>query len=130
MERFASEADRLLGVKITPEVLWNLTPWTWMLDWFGNVGDILRNISILGQDSMVMQYGYMMEHKTIHRIHKCVDYYGQPVRTEFHYETKRRVPATPYGFGLNQQSLTTAQAAILAALGMSRGPGAVKKPFI
>ena len=60
LKQHVSYADKLLGVRITPELMWNLAPWSWAADWFGNVGDILHNVSALGSDGLAMQYGYMM----------------------------------------------------------------------
>lgn len=119
---YSAKADRLLGVDLTPELVYNLTPWTWMLDWFGNLGDVMTNISNLGQDSMVMQYAYIMEHKTFHCTYTS-EFNGQPLRTERFYETKRRHPASPYGFGVTEADLSLSQQAILVALGMSKAPG-------
>lgn len=120
-ERYAAEADRLLGVDLTPEVLWNLAPWSWMLDWFGDVGDVMTNVSNLGADGTVMQYGYLMERKNIHQIWTS-SFAGQPLRSEVSYLTKRRMPASPYGFGVTFADLSAKQLAILAALGLSHSP--------
>jgi len=121
---FANQADVVLGVDLTPEVLWNLTPWTWMLDWFGNVGDVMTNISNLGHDGMVMQYGYLMEHKVVRQTYTGMNQ-GQRLQTVRTFESKRRMPASPYGFGLVSEDLTLTQQAILAALGASRAPGKI-----
>lgn len=120
-ERYADEADRLLGTDLTPEVLWNLSPWSWMLDWFGSIGDVMTNISALGHDGTVMQYGYLMERKKVQQIWTG-SFNGQPLKTINSYSTKRRIPASPYGFGVNFESLSTKQLAILAALGLSHSP--------
>lgn len=119
MEEASAKADRLFGVDLTPELLWNLTPWSWMLDWFGNIGNIMTNISNLGHDGMVMQYGYIMERK-LFKITHTATFQGQQVRTVRTFESKRRHPASPYGFGLTDADLSATQKAILVALGMSR----------
>jgi len=59
---YAEYADKLLGVKPTPEAIWNSSPWTWALDWFSNAGDVVTNISQLGQNGLVLLYGYVMSH--------------------------------------------------------------------
>jgi hypothetical protein len=120
-ERYAAEADRLLGVDLTPEVLWNLSPWSWMLDWFGDFGDVMTNISNLGHDGTVMQYGYLIERKNIQQTWTAT-FNGQPLRTEVSYLTKQRMPASPYGFGVKFEELSSKQLAILAALGLSHSP--------
>lgn len=30
-----------LGLYIRPSTVWNLLPWTWAIDWFANIGDVL-----------------------------------------------------------------------------------------
>jgi len=45
---------------------------------------------------------------------------GGPLSQTFVTEVKKRVKATPYGFGLDPDAYTGRQKAILAALGISR----------
>ena len=139
--RFSMEADRLFGVTPSPEVVWNLTPWSWAADWVGNTGDVMTNISAFMSDGLVMQYGYMMEEtKTI------IEYVltplggvyseksgdtgtlgrkpGVPARSCYQRYTstvKHRRKATPYGFGLNWDGFSPTQFAVLAALGITKG---------
>jgi hypothetical protein len=123
----ADNARLLLGVKLDAEVLWNLAPWTWLADWFGNVGDIMSNISHFSRDGLVMPYGYMMAESSVTcqaisdldwwdttGPRKIVDYYG--------FVRKQRRPANPFGFGLSDLLLDSRQMSILAALGITRVP--------
>jgi len=84
----------------------------------------------MGADGLVMQYGYMMEHivLTVDRTHEGTILNGDlPVhaRETFTVDYKRRRRATPFGFGVSVGSFTDRQWTILAALGMSRGRGAL-----
>jgi len=122
--RMYSDAGKLLGLRLTPDVLWNAAPWTWAADWFGNTGDIMTNISNLGQDGLVMQYGYMMvsvekSTETSFRVisNGTVGATGSFGRYQSH---KVRTPASPYGFATTFDGLSTRQKAICAALGISR----------
>ena len=65
IRKFGAYADHLLGVRLTPETLWNLTPWSWAVDWFTNTGDIIHNISAFARDSLVLKYGYIMTHSRL-----------------------------------------------------------------
>lgn len=121
LKRFEQYSNVLFGARITPEVLWNLAPWSWMLDWFGNLGDIISNLSMIGQDGLVLRYGYVMEHRKVVRNMYSTAQNGQPLHTRRIFESKRRIVATPYGFGLDLDSLSAKQIAILAALGLSFG---------
>jgi len=119
-------ARKLLGGNITPEVIWNLAPWSWAADWFGNFGDMLHVTSSLADDGLVMKYGYIMEHSIVRDTYTFVGPTG--FKTQFVHptpvilvsETKIRRRATPYGFGLNWSGFTNHQKSILAALGLSR----------
>lgn len=126
--RYEALSNKLLGTRITPEVLWDIAPWTWAIDWFTNAGDVIHNIGGLGSDGMVMQYGYATEYQYYTADLTAVCSFatlGVPVGTTStaHHERKyiRRVAANPYGFGITDASLSAKQQAILAALGLSRG---------
>lgn len=131
-ERWLAEADRLHGVKITPETLWNLQPWLWLSDWFVTLGDVVSNVSRMGSDRIALQYGYIMRRTTITDTYICTgskpggSFTGKPidrVETTVKYVRKVRYPATPYGFGLSTAEFTPQQWAILGALGITRAPG-------
>jgi len=116
--RYASYARKIYGIRLTPEVLWNLAPWSWAADWFGNVGDVMTNISNIGTDGLVLRNGWLMSH-TSRVTHDFGTYNGRTmhaVRTE---EQKRRWAATPYGFGVSYSGLSPTQVAIISALGLS-----------
>jgi hypothetical protein len=120
------ELNRLFGLRITPEVLWELSPWSWLVDWKSNVGDVIHNMSAFSRDGLVLKYGYMMRHMTItdsYLLEGAVlrDGTSGPLRQDFITEVKKRVVATPYGFGLDPDAFTPRQWAILTALGVSRG---------
>lgn len=123
-QRWSSLSDHLLGWKVTPETVWNIAPWSWATDWFANTGDIMTNISNLGKDGLVMQYGYQMRHASQEVRHAgTVDLGGgrkAAIGRTFLTEWKQRVPATPYGFGVELSTLSGKQLSIIAALGLSR----------
>jgi hypothetical protein len=118
----AALANKVLGLRLTPELVWNLTPWSWMADWFGNTGDVLRNISALGHDGLVMQYGYIMSKSDNYRTRTMYDgNLGQASQSTEYYRRLKRLPATPFGFGVDLNALSAKQIAIVAALGLSKG---------
>jgi len=124
---FGSQANHLLGLKLTPSVLWELTPWTWLLDWMGNVGNILFNASAFSQDNLVMRWGYLQRHTIATRSHILdgIQFIGKPkltVANTFSIDKKERIRSTPYGFGLNPATFSTRQWTILGALGLTLAP--------
>lgn len=125
MDRYALLAEKVFGVSLTPEVLWNLSPWSWAVDWFSNTGDVVSNLSDWASDGLVMRYGYIMEHTRVSDIYTMTRnrLKGTPVISPmiFVTETKTRRKANPFGFGLSFDGLSPSQLSIIAALGLSRG---------
>lgn len=126
LERMAAKAGPLLGLDLTPDTLWNLQPWTWAVDWFSNMGDVVSNLSDWATDGLVLRYGYIMEHQ-----YSSDTYYLDgpsrykpkgihPSPVVAWKEIKRRQKATPFGFGATWDGLTPRQLAIAAALGLTR----------
>jgi hypothetical protein len=119
MRRYGSYARKLLGVDLTPEVVWNLSPWSWAADWFANTGDIMTNISQLGNDGLVLRHGYIMCHtRTV--ILRSGTYNSIPQTRVQIVERKTRRRATPFGFGVSFESLSPRRLAVLGAIGVSR----------
>lgn len=137
---FGSDADQLFGLSLSPEILWELTPWSWAVDWFSNAGEVINNVTRFGLAGLVLRYGYMME-ESIERVSadgvcpswRC--YYDPRVKTQTFSErivhpgsysvgtecvTKRRIPASPFGFSIGWEGLSPTQLAITAALGITR----------
>jgi hypothetical protein len=128
-ERYESYAHRLFGLRIDPDLLWKLAPWSWAVDWVTNTGSVIRNWSAFQNDGLVMHYGYVMEEKRKEVIYNLTATslrggYSTPALTDkVTYLTKSRRGATPYGFGLNPASFTPKQASIISALGINRWAG-------
>lgn len=126
LRRSEQAANRLFGLRLDPSLIWELSPWSWAADWVTNAGDVLRNISAFSRDGLVLRWGYVMCTQTI------TDTYTLPwslmggssgiAEQSFTTTVKKRLKATPYGFGLdpNWSDLSSRQLAILGALGISR----------
>jgi len=131
LEYYEQRMNHLLGTEVTPSTLWELAPWTWLSDWITNFGDIIHNISLFGQDNLVLQYGYLMARSHAVRTVSVpglgfgYKQNGSQNIMPFCYSSsysirKERVKATPYGFGLNPSSFTNLQWSILSALGLTK----------
>jgi hypothetical protein len=106
--------------------LWNLTPWSWVADYFANIGDVMTNVSYFSQDNLLLRYGYIMREEKVTDEWTwtgLIPGYGS-ISTSIGAGsvTKQRLKATPYGFGLSTGGLNTSQWAILVALGIARAP--------
>lgn len=126
LEEYARRSDKLLGTSLTPELLWNLSPWSWVVDWFSNIGDVLENVSAATVHGQVLRYGYIMEHTVVRDTYtfwQTSNPFGikvSPQSVTFVTETKKRRRATPFGFGLTWEGFSPYQMAILAAVGITR----------
>jgi len=118
------QARKLLGVSLTPDTLWNLSPWSWAVDWFTNTGDVISNLTDWAIDNQVLVYGYMMEHSLRTYTYTFVGPRGyrgtSPPTIVTSHEVKRRRAANPYGFGVTWDGLSPRQLSIVGALGISR----------
>lgn len=137
---YEQQADHLLGLDFNLETLWNVTNWSWLVDWFFDVSEVLKNIDLLHSDSLVLRYGYVMCHQSAERIRVVKDMIPNShsafnttgycstgvISSTAYFERKTRTRATPYGFGLDVGSFSDVQWAILGALGLSRGSKALR----
>lgn len=139
----------LFGSNPNPSSLWELLPWSWLVDWFGNVGDILSNASSNAVENETLTNCYAMrtiedaEVVTISNhwdAHSSINFgieFGFPAGEDSLIYThksinKLRQQASPFGFGLNWPDFSARQIAILAALGVIREKPlrrVLRKPF-
>ncbi len=118
-------AQALFGPALSPAVIWELTPYSWFVDWFTNVGDVISNLSTWATSGQVLRWGYIMRET---RYENTFTLSGPTLKSgpagpfiqKFITIDKRRVKASPYGFQLSYDGLNNQQKAILAALGISR----------
>ena len=137
MNRNASLAGHLLGTTLTPELLYQLTPWTWLVDWFTHLGRYVSSFSRFATDGLVLQYGYLMAKQTVTYRHIARNWrpglgssYGAPRTDELVTRAvrKERFRSTPYGFGLDTSTFTDFQWSILGALGLTKAPKTLRIP--
>lgn len=142
LHEFEQKANYLLGTEITLETIWQLTPWSWLFDWFSSIGNILHNATALTSDTTVLRYGYLMhqtdaslEYRLSGLVPYPYDFQGHPtpenyfptsVAVKYSIRSKQRHRATPYGFGVDLGALSPSRIAILAALGLTRAPGILR----
>lgn len=109
---------KLLGFKITPKLVWDLMPWSWLIDWFSNVGDVLSNYSSTWADREVAEYAYIMGSTT--REYTWTGSDGHALTwSKKTFTTKCRYAADRFGLQ-NTADLSPTQIAILIALGIAR----------
>lgn len=139
---YAQLANQLLGSKITIDTVYQLTPWSWLFDWFWDFDEFIANVTALSEDSLVLRYGYVMHQQVSTRTWNVGNIRYKPaykatsgvnagrtivptgptgtyaVATRV---TKDRLRSTPYGFGLKVDDFSPRKWAILGALGLTKG---------
>lgn len=113
----------IYGVQPNPSLVWELTPWSWLIDWCSNVGDVIANLSSIAYDGLCAKYAFIMG-----TTRQSCDYTGTanydtgPVTKTWSAElvSKRRHAASAFGFGLSDIDFSARQWSILAALGITR----------
>jgi hypothetical protein len=115
----------IYGLRVSPQHIYQATPWTWLADWFTNAGSVVQRANDWGLDSMAARYMYLMRHqlRTV-VLRQFVRFYDGTSKTlEWHrvLESKQRMGASsPYGLGLSWESLSARQLGILVSLGITR----------
>ncbi len=132
IKSYEKMASVLLGGAVTPEVLWEIAPWSWAIDWKLKIGQFLSTQQLLG-DGLVIRYGYLMRHREAEEawIPK------EPVRFKNGWTclpsitltttVKERMQANPFGFATDLSNLSSYQWSILAALGLTKSPRTLRQ---
>lgn len=114
-------------MRITPDLVYNLVPWSWLMDYFTSLGSLFGALSGGLADSIIFDYAYIM--RTDYESHQLT--YTQRVYTSKSGEgnttcsitkegvIKGRLHASLFGFGLTHEDLSPLQVGILGALGLS-----------
>lgn len=122
----------LMDFRITPATLWELAPWSWLVDWQLHIGDSIAAAQLAADDKLILHYGYAMEDVVYETINSwrllsaptanvsSPDFprSGQVSSTTTY---RNRLRANPYGFRLGGTgALTGNQLNILGALGLTK----------
>ena len=118
----------LFGLKADPGVIYNLMPWSWLEDWFTNIGYVIDNCTVDIADRLAASHFYVMRTRSGNsRTHVRGQFRlknGAPVSVSGHSWHQRihksRVQGGPFEFAFNNNSLNATQLSILGALGLSR----------
>lgn len=112
-----------LGKGANPETLWNIVPWSWLIDYFANIGDVMA--SLRGQIPYELRNFSVMAHSNRKITGNLSETFGPSysssgltfTNAKFSWERKqRRVSAVASPHIRFQPLLTGRQTAILGAL--------------
>lgn len=127
-------AQKLYGLELTPQLVWQLTPWTWLAGWFSNVGSLIQNLSEQARDNLVSNGAWLM-HRTKKTTTASVNQQWRTLDTRTGQTSstsqvlancttvqyiKTRVAANPFGFSASFPEIDSWKASILSALGISK----------
>lgn len=122
--RKALQYQQQFGLEVDPSLIWELIPWSWLVDWFVPIGKFWDAASEFILGNTVLPWAYVSEHTVI------TDVYLRPSATLVDgtsvglttvvYDYKRRISASPFGFGLSWDDLSPYQLSLLAAVGVTR----------
>lgn len=117
---------KLYGLELTPALAWELLPWSWLADWFGNMGDLMANASNQMYDNLVAKYAFVMRHKeiayTTGQTAKMARGKALNLQTVSKVSCKARAGSSPFGPNVSWETMSASQLAILAAIGIQRAP--------
>jgi hypothetical protein len=122
--------DELMRWDITPMDLWQLAPWSWLVDWFFDIGGQLDAWNSATSNHILSLYAYGMREESIETTTLLSNvrgtaggvYSGPPtLYSRVEATHKQRIKANPFGYVLNpMQQLSAGQMAILGALGLTK----------
>jgi len=120
----------IFGLNVTPDMVYKAVPWTWLVDWFSNAGDVISNMSGGMAGRLAADRYYLMQERgayyTLQSTQRfCKDdgkfslitVNGTNTCQWYH---KVRMKGDPFGLNTSPNQLTGMQQAILGALGLSR----------
>lgn len=134
--RYYENAQRILrdlGVG-DPAILWELTPWSWLIDYFAHIGQAITNASVYSPQSgqYAQDYAYWTR-QTVHTVDvsdaritqvlspsDSFDELRITSRPSYVIRSRVREHVSPFGFGTKFGSLSAGQLGILVSLGLAR----------
>lgn len=126
LEMYRRKAEQVLGNGLSPGAVYNLTPWSWLADWMVDVGGLIRYQQTVSDNGVVAsRSGWVSETRSTvmatmsPRTELNFDSISGSAFIECTASRQRRRPGGPYQI-LQPWTLSETQAAIVAALGISR----------
>lgn len=120
---------KTFGLELTPALAWELLPWSWLIDWFSNVGDVISNLDYSILPDLAADYAFVMHERRKTRQVTCSFELNQRFQAEhtavdasadYELVEKYREYASPYGFDVSWPDFSPAQLGILLALGITK----------
>jgi len=134
LDRHMEQFNWFITTDLTPSDLWQIAPWSWLVDWFIDIGGLIDAFQTGTSNRILSTYAYAMcEERTTTAVilrnispdstSSTVNTWNGPKDYSCTYQAHRksRIRANPFGFILNPNvNLNVAQLAIMAALGLTK----------
>jgi hypothetical protein len=131
---YLNKLDELMRWDLRPVDFWQLAPWSWLVDWFFDIGGQLASWESATTNRILSLYAYGMRDErrkstTVASVNPgsnttpyFTTYVGpKSVFQQIDIQRRQRIKANPFGYILNPVSqLNAGQIAILAALGLTK----------
>ena len=116
---------RLFGLYPSPANIYRAMPWSWLIDWFSNIGDNIDNLNTNVVDRLINNYAFAMRKREVGSELRAEwtmnDHHDNPI--QLHATTRsltRRLErldsVSPFGFRFKDEGLSPMQESILGAL--------------
>jgi len=134
-KRFSQEAKYLLGdSNISLSTFWELTPWSWAIDWSFNLGGLLSFQESVAEDGLVARRCSTVWQRDISVVTHWEPFYqttgnayvnilDPDLISVTNYRQQRRLAGSPYDMGIDWSGFSTQKWFILGALGLTKAPG-------
>jgi hypothetical protein len=115
---------KIYGLEVSPYHIWQAIPWTWLADWVSNLGSFIERLNDTLMDSIAFQYLFQtVVYQKTQKIEVRLPFKsGTQTMSYFtsYYSKQRTNAASPYGFRLGWDNLSSTRLAILGSLGITR----------
>lgn len=119
---------RLYGLSPSPAVIYNMIPWSWLVDWFSNLGSLIENLDSGVADNLAADYFYIMRSQewSAEQVSRGLfkrpngEVFSAVATSSTRAFAKSRVRGGPFDPSVLESDLNGKQLAILGALGLSR----------
>lgn len=123
--RYLDRLNQLIDPRITPSVLWALSPWSWLVDWLLDIQGTIDANLMAGDETLLVHYAYASLKSSYRQLmwgNPSVNWSGSKLTGVTEGTYYKRIRANPYGFTVGSfGGFSAPQQAILAALGISKG---------
>lgn len=132
LNSYSQRAHLLLGATASADVAWEVTPYSWLMDWYYDIGGLLSYQESVASDSLAARRCGFVHEILVSGTVKCTPILKNPSYNTvdpafwlvpFSFKDQTRLPGTPYDMGISWSGFSSKRAFILGSLGLTWLPG-------